>query len=405
MFSLPVINASKSSIICQFLQLQKQSLAVIIIPMNDIKCSKCGNIIPISEVAKQQLNELRDEQLATIRKEEREKAVKKIEEEHEIEFKDLHFQLEEKNKKIDEFKNKELELREEKRKLEDSKKDFELEMARKMDDQRKKISEEENEKHQIREKEQEEVIQKLKSDLAEALRKAPNISQQTQGESLETFLEENLKKMFPNDDISSVGKGVKGADILQNVKNSQGKSAGKILWETKRATWSPSWLPKIREDSREAGATLSVLVSENLPKDTSNFRFMEGIIVSSIHYAIPLAGILRINMMQIAAAKSTAANKDQKLEMLYVFLQSDTFRHRFEAYAEGIVEMQNDLNTEIRSMQRLWKKRGLQIQKSLDNISNLWGELQGIVGSSSLPDIKILSLPGENNEKEQETLV
>jgi hypothetical protein len=104
--------------------------------------------------------------------------------------------------------------------------------------------------------------------------------------------------------------------------------------------------------------------------------------------------------MQIAAAKNAAANKDEKLEILYQYLQSDAFRHRFEAYAEGIIEMKNDLDTEKRSMQRVWKKREMQIAKTESNIVNLWGELQGIMGTS-LPDIKTLSLPDGSDDQEE----
>jgi hypothetical protein len=86
--------------------------------------------------------------------------------------------------------------------------------------------------------------------------------------------------------------------------------------------------------------------------------------------------------------------------MLYQYLQSDSFRHRFEAYAEGIIEMRNDLITEQNSMNRIWKKRQMQITKAENNIANLWGELQGIMGPS-LPDIKTLSLnPGTEAEND-----
>ena len=110
--------------------------------------------------------------------------------------------------------------------------------------------------------------------------------------------------------------------------------------------------------------------------------------------------------MQVASAKSVAANKDEKLEFLYQYIASDTFRHRFEAYAETIREMEEDLSTERRSMERLWKKRELQIRRSLDNMAKMYGELQGIMGSS-LPEIRTFSLPGSMDDteaSEQKTL-
>ena len=58
--------------------------------------------------------------------------------------------------------------------------------------------------------------------------------------------------------------------------------------------------------------------------------------------------------MLIAQAKSASVNKDEKLEILYEYLQSDAFRHRFESFADGIKAMEEDLSTERRSLERIW---------------------------------------------------
>lgn len=372
--------------------------------MNKIICPHCGEEFEPSEA-------LQHEVLEKVRAEEKERTKKEVErvkkdtlEKSSIEIKDLQKQNEEQSKKIQEFREEELKLREQKRLLEEKEKDLEIKVEREVDKKSKEVEEKIEEKYKIREKDKDLQIDKLKNMLEEASRKAPSTSQQIQGESLEIELENRLKSAFPNDEIVEVGKGVRGGDIIQSVRNSYGKTAGKILWETKRATWTPGWLPKLREDSRKTGASLSILVSESLPKEITTFKYLERVIVTSFQYAIPLATILRLNLMQIAAAKSSLVNKDQKLEMLFTYLLGDAFRHRFEAYAEGIVEMQKDLETEKRSSQKLWKRRETQINRSLENISNIWGELQGIIGTNSLPDIKILSLESGdvNNQHDNE---
>ena len=63
--------------------------------------------------------------------------------------------------------------------------------------------------------------------------------------------------------------------------------------------------------------------------------------------------------------------------------------------------MQQDLETEKRSMQRIWKKREMEIQKVLGSIANMYGELQGIMGSS-LPEIKQLALPNGQETQDME---
>ena len=163
------------------------------------------------------------------------------------------------------------------------------------------------------------------------------------------------------------------------------------MWETKRAKWTPSWIAKLKEDGRKNNATMVVLVCENLPKEIENFSVTDGVLITSVPYCIALAGILRRNVMHIAQAKSASVNKDEKLEMLYEYIQSDAFRHRFEAFADGVKAMEEDLLTERRSMERIWKKRETQIKRMSLNSSRMFGELQGVMGNS-LPDIKTLKL-------------
>src|SRR3989344_582602 len=227
--------------------------------------------------------------------------------------------------------------------------------------------------------------------LSDAQSKAKQGSQQLQGEVLELDLEEKLKNSFVYDEINPIVKGVQGADILQIVRNQTGKVAGVILWETKRAKWTTSWIPKLKEDGRKNDATMTVLVCENLPNDIEHFKVMNGVVVTSLSYCLSLAAILRRNLMLIAQAKSTSVNKDEKLELLYEYIQSDAFRHRFEAFADGIVAMEGDLLTERRSMERIWKKRETQIKRIQLNTSRMFGELQGEMGNA-LPDIKTLKL-------------
>ena len=48
-------------------------------------------------------------------------------------------------------------------------------------------------------------------------------------------------------------------------------------------------------------------------------------------------------------------------------------------------------------MERSWKRRETQIVRTINNVSKMYGELQGIMGSA-LPDIKILQLESGENE-------
>lgn len=364
---------------------------------NHIKCPRCGERFEITEALKTQIGE----QLLAV---ERQKHAKEMEEIRRQASKELLSRinlLEEENrrkeKKLREAEELELKFRKEKNAFEEEKRSFELEKQRQLDKERNSIRnkaiEEEQERVKLKLKEKDEIIERLKVSVEDLQKKASQGSQQLQGEVLELDLEGRLRNAFLHDEVIPIGKGVAGGDIIQKVRTPTGKTAGIILWETKRAKWSQIWLGKLREDARKIGATIPVLVCENVPEDIKTFGLIDGVIITSITYCLPLADILRRSIMQIAVAKSTASNKDEKLERLYQYLQSEAFRHRFEAYMEGVLEMQQDLETERRSMHRIWKKRELQIDRTLENISKMYGELQGIMGNT-LPDIKTLTLPG-----------
>ena len=362
---------------------------------NTIKCKYCGKEIEISEALRHDFEE-------QFRVEEREKGKKEALEEIDLKVKDKENENQELRDRNKELGNQLLELTKSIRELKDQNDRRDIEAQKKINEESSKAREEgakqEREKTGLEVDELKKKLTDTEKALIDAQAKAKQGSQQLQGEVLELDLETKLKKAFTYDEISPIGKGVEGGDIIQTVKNQAGKTAGTILWETKRAKWSPSWLPKLREDGRKFDATLVVLVTINLPKEIENFKVMDGVIITSYPYSLSLAGLLRRNVMSIASAKFTAENKDEKLESLYQYLQSEAFRNRFEAFAEGVVEMQDDLLTEKRSMERSWKKRETQINRTVNNMSKMYGELQGIMGPA-LPDIKKLSLSAGDLER------
>lgn len=318
--------------------------------------------------------------------------------------KDFQLRLDNATKEAQEEKQRNKDLLEQLKSLND-----EMRALRRKDEERelemkKRLAEDEE---KIRETAAKDAAEKFQGEIAELKKQAEDTrkaldtanyklsqtSQQLRGEVLELNIEQLLRESFMEDEIVSVKTGVQGGDIIQKVKGKSGRLAGIILWETKRAKWSPSWFTKLREDARNAEATIAVLVSTSLPKEIEDFKLTEGVVVCSDKYVLPLSAILRRAVLQIAVAKQTAANKDENLERLFGYIQSETFRHRFEAFVEGISEMESDLLYEKRAMERVWKKREGQIKKMSLNATRIYGDLQGVMGNA-LPDIKSLSLPG-----------
>jgi hypothetical protein len=327
---------------------------------------------------------------------------KKILEETAGEMKVLQEELSEKTDKIKEFKNLELQLRQDKRKLEEEKQNLELEVTRKLDAEREKLKEEIekrlNEQHRFKDLEKEKLIEAMKNQIEELKRKAEQGSQQLQGEVLEIELEELLNKNFPYDTIMPVPKGLRGADVIQNVCTPSGQQCGTIIWESKRTkAWSDAWIDKLKEDQREAKSDIAVIVSIALPKDMTGIGQINGVWVTDFTLAIGLAEALRVTLIEVAKAKTSAEGKSSKMEMLYEYLSGPEFRQQIEGIVEAFVSMKKDLDAEKRAMEKIWAKREKQIERVVKNTGRMYGSLQGIVGST-LPELESLELKALEGE-------
>lgn len=314
-----------------------------------------------------------------------------------VEMEDLKHQLAARAAKLEEAQRNELVLRQQQRELVDRTKNLELEVARKLDEERAKLQGDARrqamEEQQLRMADKEKLIADLKTQIESLQQKAEQGSQQSQGEVLELQLEEMLRLAFPHDEIMPVPKGVTGADVLHRVRNNLGQDCGTIIWESKRTkTWTQGWLTKLKDDARAQGADLAILVSQALPDTVTNSGLVEGVWVSGFTFALPLAAALRNGLLGVAAARRAESGKDEKMEVLYQFITSTQFRRQVEGVLEAFTEMQRDLDTERRAMEKLWKKREAQINRVLNGTSGQYGALQGIVGNVALPEIKTLEL-------------
>jgi len=357
-----------------------------------IKCPGCGIAIEITEALKQEIEE-------EVKKETEVRVRKDLEEKMAVEVKDLKKTLEEKDEKLTEFREQELKLREEKRKLEEAKKDLVLEVQRRVDEERKKAEESAfkraDEEHRLKDLEKEKVISDLKKALEDAQRKANQGSQQTQGEVLELDLEETLRNSFAQDLVEPVGKGIRGADIRQTVRSQSGVVCGVILWESKRTKdWHDDWVSKLKDDLRAEGANIPVIVSEVLPKESQNgMGIKEGVWVVSFALVLPLAALLRKNLLEVTYQKVVSADRGKKADMLYEYVTGHEFRQQLEALVEVYQEMQEEINTERKAFEKIWKTREFQVKRMLNSTANLCGSMQGLIGSS-MPQIKGLELLG-----------
>jgi len=338
------------------------------------------------------------------RKEAHEKALQ----EFELERKAIQDDLSQKEKALKEFKERELELLKEKKKLQEVKENLELDIQRKLGEERKKIHEavakKETEKSKLREAELKKQIEDFKQANEELQRKLEQGSQQLQGEVLELHLEELLRTSFPYDHIEPVRKGARGADILQRVHMPTGQLCGTIIWEAKRAeTWSDKWIQKLKDDQMEAGAELAVLVTTALPKGTNEpFKMLGDIWVTNEFIVKPVAETLRSMLIEHSKLRLANTGKTEKMELLYNYLSSPQFAQRIRIVVDAFVSMKKTLDQEKNAMNKLWKQREMQIERVASNITGMCGELQAISHGSlhQLDEIEQLSLPDGNEHEE-----
>ncbi len=345
------------------------------------------------------------QQLARATEEIKAKAVQQATEAQELAVKDLRAELADKAGALRKAQEQELELRREKRLLVEAKEALKLEVQRTLDEERGKLKEQlraaSDEENRLKIAEKEKVISDLMLKLDEAQRKAAQGSQQTQGEVLELDFEQQLRRTFPIDAINEISKGVRGADVLQEVRSNLGRPCGLILYELKRTqNWSDGWVAKLKEDMRNAKVEIGVIVTEVLPKGVARFGQQDGIFVCDLASAIPLAHTLRRMVQELAIARGHQEGAQEKMQLLYTYLTGVEFRQRVSAVIEAFAMMRADLEKERRGMTRSWAKREKHINAVVENMAGMIGDVQAISGNA-LQDIPALELDSDEEAEEE----
>lgn len=421
-----------------------------------IKCPNCGELIDVNEILYHQLeNEFKQKNLADKKKfdeeiaqkrveykqaldllkqkeedikeqkdkfdEELQKATKELLKQEKLKLTDalrkeildeqnesialLQKELEEKSNQVKELNKSKAEIEKLKREKEEIeskiKADVQIELSKQLSEEKAKIQKTLDEQNELKFKQKEEQLEQLKKQLQEAQRKAEQGSQQLQGEIQELAIEEYLSDKYPFDVIEEIKKGARGGDCIQIVHTREIQNCGKIYYESKRTKdFQKSWIEKFKADMRDKGADIGVLVTEVLPKELDRMGFLDGVWVCTFEEFKGLSSVLRESIIKINQAKKSEENKTDKMSLLYGYLTSTEFKMQIEAIVEGFTQMQSDLDSEKRSMQRIWKQREKQIEKVLDNTIGMYGSIKGIAGNS-IGNVKALELPYNDLDEEE----
>ncbi len=280
--------------------------------------------------------------------------------------------------------------------LKDKEAEMELQLQRKLQEQRGEIAEQirkqESEKnsiketeHQLRVKELEKQLDDQKKLAEEMKRKAEQGSMQLQGEVQELILEELLRQSFPFDVISEVGKGIRGADCVQTVRNQFGQECGRIIYESKRTKdFGGDWIEKLKKDMRSQGVDVAVIVSQCYPKGMECFGEKDGVWICSFEEAKAVASVLRDGVIRLSNVMKSQENRGDKMHLLYNYLTSSEFTEQWKAIQEGYLSMRQSILQERMAMEKMWKVREKQLDKVLLNATGIRGSIEGIAGTDTI---------------------
>ncbi|MGY4537740.1 hypothetical protein ACVW0P_002159 [Mucilaginibacter sp. UYNi724] len=407
----------------------------------EVKCPSCGHGFPIEEVMaeeyKQQLRlkmqdytrqkeeefqkkeadfntrEKKQQEAFDLRLVDEKKALqltleenlrKSIASDFENEMKVLQESITSTAEKLKVSRQKELEFLQREQSLQQKEEEMEIALQRKLQEQRAEIGEQirkqENEKHNIKDTEYQLKVKELEKQLddqkklaEEMKRKAEQGSMQLQGEVQELILEEQLRSYFPFDVISEVGKGVRGADCVQTVRNQFGQECGRIIYESKRTNaFGGDWIDKLKKDMRAQGVDVAVIVTQCYPKGMDCFGEKDGVWVCSFDELKAVSYILRDGVIKLANMAKAQDNKGDKMHLLYDYLTSSDFSEQWKAIREGYMSMRLSIVKERDAMERMWKSREKQLDKVLLNAAGIKGSIEGIAGN----DVIQLSLDDDD---------
>lgn len=327
----------------------------------------------------------------------KQEALKKASEASSAKFKELEEENAQKTQALKIAEEAELAARKKAREVEERAQKLELEIQRKLDAERQGIVESTkkavDEEHRLKFLEKEKQLAMMRDQIELLRRKSEQGSMQIQGEVQEDDLKQVLQRQFPSDLISDVEKGMRGADLVQMVRDQFGRECGAILWESKNTKeWHDDWIAKLKDDQGRVKAEVCVLVTQALPRGVQNFTQIQQVWVIKNQFVLLLTQAIRAQLIQLTAVQRSQVGREEKMEVLYQYLSGAQFKNRVENIVTTFAGMKDDLDKEKRAFERIWKKREQEIERVMNSTAGMYGDLQGLLGHE-LPAVASLELP------------
>ncbi|MGA8220555.1 MAG: DUF2130 domain-containing protein [Candidatus Acidiferrales bacterium] len=181
---------------------------------------------------------------------------------------------------------------------------------------------------------------------------------QTDGLEFEDKLLARLKREFSGlgDLIEPKGKLV--GDIVHTVRYEGKEDAGKITYECKRTRGiSGKHVQQAYQAKQACHADFAILVTTGKKKRFTGLMEWDGVLVVAPLGVIPLAALLRANLIEMLRAKITTEQRAKIAQRVLKYITSPQLKNPIEEVIQLSTQLQNMVKDEYDDHVDTWKKR------------------------------------------------
>lgn len=219
------------------------------------------------------------------------------------------------------------------------------------------------------------------------------ITPQIEGLLEEHKLVAKLMELFPSDKIQHHGK---AGDIIQVVVD-QRREIGRIVYECKRVKhFNRNYIDQAKEARRIRIAEFAVLVTNAFPSKKQYYFVEKNVFVISPICAEPIIHTLRESLIRMSLLKMTTEAKEKAVQRVYDYLSSSNYNGRVNDIANQLLDLGKELNSEIKSHRRVWRKRKDAYIALFNDVGEIDYSLKQLANPSSNGHGKLLPAPARS---------
>lgn len=223
------------------------------------------------------------------------------------------------------------------------------------------------------------ALQKQITDLQKSLAEQAN----EKPEVVNIDIVEALKGEFKDDRVIRLPKTEKndsGGDVLVEIKYKKNAVCAKILLDTRmRGNWQTSYATKLHAEAAAQTADYAIVATVHFPKGASELHRHDDVLLVHPARVVEVVGILRDALVRMFKNKLSSEQRAEKKALLYDHITSDAFRRKLTDVNKVTEEIAEIDAEEQDTHTRVWRKRGLAMQKLQKLHKQVTDEIDGIV--------------------------